>query len=186
MAQLFSLAPHPADLEKRLDLELPPDWGPLNGGLALRCQSQNVLIGPGCCARSSSSPIGFSMRPLLHLTSQASAAYRLLRERLPPTTIVSVGHRSTLRALHFRSITIVSRGRPYCGGTSPSGQQLSDLLAHLIFAPHEEFGSLLDEVAASDVVLQIKQIHLRPRPVLVPVPHAIFCHHCFRMGGSMI
>jgi vitamin B12/bleomycin/antimicrobial peptide transport system ATP-binding/permease protein len=30
--------------------------------------------------------------------------YRLLRERLPRTTIVSVGHRSTLRALHCRSI----------------------------------------------------------------------------------
>jgi putative ATP-binding cassette transporter len=32
--------------------------------------------------------------------------YRLLRERLPRTTIVSVGHRSTLRALHDRSIDI--------------------------------------------------------------------------------
>jgi putative ATP-binding cassette transporter len=32
--------------------------------------------------------------------------YRLLRERLPRTTIVSVGHRSTLQALHDRSINI--------------------------------------------------------------------------------
>jgi len=32
--------------------------------------------------------------------------YRLLRERLPRTTIVSVGHRSTLRSLHDRSIDI--------------------------------------------------------------------------------
>ena len=32
--------------------------------------------------------------------------YRLLRERLPRTTIVSVGHRSTLQALHDRSIDI--------------------------------------------------------------------------------
>jgi hypothetical protein len=36
--------------QKRLEGELPPDWGPLNGGLALRCQSQSVLIEPGCCA----------------------------------------------------------------------------------------------------------------------------------------
>jgi vitamin B12/bleomycin/antimicrobial peptide transport system ATP-binding/permease protein len=32
--------------------------------------------------------------------------YRLLRERLPRTTIVSVGHRSTLQALHDRSVNI--------------------------------------------------------------------------------
>jgi vitamin B12/bleomycin/antimicrobial peptide transport system ATP-binding/permease protein len=32
--------------------------------------------------------------------------YRLLQERLPGTTIVSVGHRSTLRALHSRSIEV--------------------------------------------------------------------------------
>jgi vitamin B12/bleomycin/antimicrobial peptide transport system ATP-binding/permease protein len=37
------------------------------------------------------------------------AAYRLLRERLPRTTIVSVGHRSTLRALHCRSINLGQR-----------------------------------------------------------------------------
>ena len=36
--------------------------------------------------------------------------YRLLRERLPRTTIVSVGHRSTLRALHDRSIDIAQAG----------------------------------------------------------------------------
>ena len=35
--------------------------------------------------------------------------YRLLRERLPRTTIVSVGHRSTLRAQHCRSIDIGQR-----------------------------------------------------------------------------
>ena len=32
--------------------------------------------------------------------------YALIRERLPRATIVSVGHRSTLRALHHRSIDI--------------------------------------------------------------------------------
>ena len=35
--------------------------------------------------------------------------YALIRERLPRTTIVSVGHRSTLRALHSRSIDIGKR-----------------------------------------------------------------------------
>ena len=32
--------------------------------------------------------------------------YTLMRERLPRTTIVSVGHRSTLKALHGRSIDV--------------------------------------------------------------------------------
>ena len=45
--------------------------------------------------------------------------YRLLRERLPRTTLVSVGHRSTLKALHNRSIDIGQRYRrkvlPYAG-----------------------------------------------------------------------
>jgi len=38
--------------------------------------------------------------------------YRLLREHLPRATIVSVGHRSTLRALHRRSIDIGRSLRP--------------------------------------------------------------------------
>lgn len=36
--------------QKRAETDAAPDWGPLNGGLALRCQSRNVLIEPGCCA----------------------------------------------------------------------------------------------------------------------------------------
>jgi hypothetical protein len=36
--------------QKRLEAEFPPDWGPLHGGLALRCQSQSVVAEPGCCA----------------------------------------------------------------------------------------------------------------------------------------
>jgi len=32
--------------------------------------------------------------------------YALMRERLPQTAIVSVGHRSTLKALHNRSIDV--------------------------------------------------------------------------------
>jgi putative ATP-binding cassette transporter len=38
--------------------------------------------------------------------------YALLRERLPRATIVSVGHRSTLRALHDRTIDIEQRYEP--------------------------------------------------------------------------
>src|SRR5262249_25826054 len=38
--------------------------------------------------------------------------YRLLREHLPRATIISVGHRSTLRALHRRSIDIGPSLRP--------------------------------------------------------------------------
>jgi vitamin B12/bleomycin/antimicrobial peptide transport system ATP-binding/permease protein len=34
------------------------------------------------------------------------SVYRLLRERLLSSTIVSVGHRSTLKALHSRSIEV--------------------------------------------------------------------------------
>ena len=39
-------------------------------------------------------------------------AYRLLRERLPSATIVSVGHRSTLKAQHCRSIDIEQKFAP--------------------------------------------------------------------------
>jgi putative ATP-binding cassette transporter len=36
--------------------------------------------------------------------------YRLLQERLPATTIVSIGHRSTLEAFHERNVVLVSGG----------------------------------------------------------------------------
>jgi putative ATP-binding cassette transporter len=36
--------------------------------------------------------------------------YRLLAERLPLTTIVSIGHRSTLEAFHHRKVTLVADG----------------------------------------------------------------------------
>jgi putative ATP-binding cassette transporter len=39
-----------------------------------------------------------------------SALYRLLHERLPQATIVSIGHRSALRAFHRRHIEIASPG----------------------------------------------------------------------------
>src|SRR5437667_12602075 len=36
--------------------------------------------------------------------------YRLLREKLPATTIVSIGHRSTLEALHERNVVLAPGG----------------------------------------------------------------------------
>ena len=39
-----------------------------------------------------------------------AALYRLLTEKLPATTIVSIGHRSTLDAFHQRNIVLVREG----------------------------------------------------------------------------
>ena len=39
-----------------------------------------------------------------------AAIYRMLRERLPGTTIVSIGHRSTLNALHDRRVEMQPEG----------------------------------------------------------------------------
>jgi len=36
--------------------------------------------------------------------------YRLLAEKLPQATIVSIGHRSTLEAFHTRKVTMAKRG----------------------------------------------------------------------------
>ena len=42
-----------------------------------------------------------------------AALYRLLQERLPATTIVSIGHRSTLAAFHKRRLTLTREGERY-------------------------------------------------------------------------
>ena len=42
-----------------------------------------------------------------------AVVYRLLQERLPRTTIVSIGHRSTLAAFHRRRLTLVREGDGY-------------------------------------------------------------------------
>ena len=42
-----------------------------------------------------------------------AALYRLLKERLPETTIVSIGHRSTLTAFHQRGLTLARDGERY-------------------------------------------------------------------------
>jgi putative ATP-binding cassette transporter len=39
-----------------------------------------------------------------------AALYRLLEEKLPATTIVSIGHRSTLEAFHQRNVVLVPEG----------------------------------------------------------------------------
>jgi putative ATP-binding cassette transporter len=42
-----------------------------------------------------------------------AALYRLLQERLPAATIVSIGHRSTLAAFHKRRLTLTREGERY-------------------------------------------------------------------------
>ena len=42
-----------------------------------------------------------------------AAIYRLLQERLKGATIVSIGHRSTLRAFHMRHIELVGEAGAY-------------------------------------------------------------------------
>ena len=39
--------------------------------------------------------------------------YKLIKERLPGTTIISIGHRSTLNAFHKRGLTLVRDGEHY-------------------------------------------------------------------------
>jgi vitamin B12/bleomycin/antimicrobial peptide transport system ATP-binding/permease protein len=42
-----------------------------------------------------------------------AALYRLIEERLPQTTIVSIGHRSTLDAFHQRNVGLVRDGERF-------------------------------------------------------------------------
>jgi putative ATP-binding cassette transporter len=39
-----------------------------------------------------------------------AALYRLIEEKLPATTIVSIGHRSTLQAFHQRNVALTRDG----------------------------------------------------------------------------
>jgi putative ATP-binding cassette transporter len=39
-----------------------------------------------------------------------AALYRLLIDRLPDTTLVSIGHRSTLEAFHQRKLAVIRDG----------------------------------------------------------------------------
>ena len=51
-----------------------------------------------------------------------AALYRLLTEKLPATTIVSIGHRSTLNAFHQRNIVLVRQGDRFALQEVRSGQ----------------------------------------------------------------
>jgi putative ATP-binding cassette transporter len=53
-------------------------------------------------------------------TSEA-ALYRLLEEKLPATTIVSIGHRSTLEAFHQRNVVLVHGGEGFVLGDRSEG-----------------------------------------------------------------
>ena len=44
--------------------------------------------------------------------------YRLIAEKLPDTTIVSIGHRSTLEAFHQREVSLVRSGEQFTLGDS--------------------------------------------------------------------
>src|SRR5947207_9753443 len=39
-----------------------------------------------------------------------AALYRLLAEKLPATTVISIGHRSTLEGLHERKVVLIAEG----------------------------------------------------------------------------
>jgi putative ATP-binding cassette transporter len=52
-----------------------------------------------------------------------AALYKLLAEKLPDTTIVSIGHRSTLEAFHQRNVTMARDGDHF---TLRDGKPLSD------------------------------------------------------------
>lgn len=45
--------------------------------------------------------------------------YRLILEKLPETTIVSIGHRSTLEAFHQRQVSLVRSGEQFALGDDP-------------------------------------------------------------------
>jgi putative ATP-binding cassette transporter len=52
-----------------------------------------------------------------------AALYRLLNERLPGTTIVSIGHRSTLNELHDRRLTLARDGAAFALAEAASQRQ---------------------------------------------------------------
>jgi putative ATP-binding cassette transporter len=57
-------------------------------------------------------------------TSEAML-YRLIAEKLPTTTVVSIGHRSTLEALHDRNVDLVTDGDRFALQDRGKGTSLS-------------------------------------------------------------
>ena len=54
-----------------------------------------------------------------------AALYRLLQERLPATTMVSIGHRSTLEAFHRRGVTLTRSGDRFALQDASAGAKAS-------------------------------------------------------------
>jgi putative ATP-binding cassette transporter len=54
-----------------------------------------------------------------------AALYQLLRDRLPATTIVSIGHRSTLEAFHQRGVTLTRDGDRFALREAVGGARVS-------------------------------------------------------------
>jgi len=84
-------------------------------------------------------------------------AYDLLRRRLPHATIVSVGHRSTLRALHCRSIDIA----PPCNVTTHSSSALSTIAPADFSHPRGEIMMALPRLDEKSLS-KVKQTALEP------------------------
>ena len=74
-----------------------------HGARPCRSASSSAWRSP---ARSWPSPTGCSStrRPRLSTSRPRQEVYRIIREKLPNTTVVSIGHRSTLAAYHDRRI----------------------------------------------------------------------------------
>ena len=71
-----------------------------------------------------------------------AALYRLLEEKLPATTIVSIGHRSTLEAFHQRNVALVRDGDRFAlqnrseGASRREPSLHGELRARCAAAPH--------------------------------------------------
>ena len=58
-----------------------------------------------------------------------AALYRLLEEKLPQTTIVSIGHRSTLDAFHQRNVSLVRDGERFA--LRDAGEPCQDVVSRV-------------------------------------------------------
>ena len=80
-----------------------------------------------------------------------AALYRLLGEKLPQTTIVSIGHRSTLEAFHQRNVVHGPRRRPdhAAGRGSANARNVPRRCRRLAGTASGEHGALHDPVIGS-------------------------------------
>ena len=94
-------------------------------GLPAACRAAGARkrTGTGCSRSANSSALGSrarccTRRNILFLDEATASLdepseatlYRLLEEKLPATTIVSIGHRSTLQAFHQRNVVLARDG----------------------------------------------------------------------------